>query len=382
MFGIKQYSGEVNGRGKTAYQLVNLLEKATLKEDLKLLTLLSWSEIFPRKKLIRSIRHWCPACYQDCIAHSKYVYEPLVWSISVVETCPIHKTPLVSHCHHCTQELPPLASNFRVGFCSKCGKWLGHYSQQKTQKKQSLNKTETQWQIYVNENIEKLILASYRLSEPISRNLLSNSFNSCINQITKGNIAAFAKILEIPKNTVWMWSKGKSIPRIDTLLGICYRLNLSILEFLKIDKSQPICLKRVNYDDISNNHLHQGNKSKKIINSEFLRKYLEQNLAQETATPLSLTEIADNLGYNRRVLIRKFPELCQNISQRYIKSKKKFSKNKIKWYCLEVEEIAEQLYSQGIYPSEMIVSQYIDKPGYFRYQEVRNALKNFQDNHI
>ncbi len=52
--------------------------------------------------------------------------------------------------------------------------------------------------------------------------------------------------------------------------------------------------------------------------------------------------------------------------------------NKIKWYCLEVEAIAEQLDSQGIYPSEMIVSQYIDKPGYFRYKEVRNALKNFQ----
>ncbi len=41
LFGIKKYSGEINGRGETATKLVQLLEKATLKENLRLLTLLT-----------------------------------------------------------------------------------------------------------------------------------------------------------------------------------------------------------------------------------------------------------------------------------------------------------------------------------------------------
>ena len=95
-----------------------------------------------------------------------------------------------------------------------------------------------------------------------------------------------------------------------------------------------------------------------------------------------VTEIANELGYDRRVLTRKFPELCQRISQRYIANKKQDSQRKIKFYCLEVESVATKLYLQGTYPSEVAVSQYLDKPGYFRYKEVRNALKHLQDNLI
>lgn len=71
-----------------------------------------------------------------------------------------------------------------------------------------------------------------------------------------------------------------------------------------------------------------------------------------------------------------------SISQRYITNKKQDSQRKIKSYCLEVESVATKLYLQGTYPSEVAVSQYLDKPGYFRYKEVRNTLKHLQDNLI
>ena len=99
LFGIRQYSGEINGRGETASKLVNLLEKVTFKENLRFSTLLSWTEIFPRKKLVKTNKSWCPLCYQDFIAQNKPVYEPLIWSVNIVSTCSIHKTPLESLCH-------------------------------------------------------------------------------------------------------------------------------------------------------------------------------------------------------------------------------------------------------------------------------------------
>ena len=50
LFGVRHHTGEVNGRGKTSLELVNLLEKATHRKDLKFLTLLIWAHIFPSKR--------------------------------------------------------------------------------------------------------------------------------------------------------------------------------------------------------------------------------------------------------------------------------------------------------------------------------------------
>ena len=379
LFGIRQYSGEINGRGETAAKLVNLLEKVTLKENLKFLTLLSWSEIFPRKKLIKTTRFWCPFCYQDFVAQNQPVYEPLIWSANAVITCSIHKTPLESRCRHCDRELPPLSSNSRVGFCSKCGKWLGKSINEKTRNFQKYSKDEIQWNHFVNENIEKLISVSNLLNKPMSKGLLAKSFNFYIDRLTTGNIAAFARMFDIPKNSVWMWSKGKSVPQIDTLLKICYSLNTSVLDFLAVNRYLPIHYPQVCHSNIKLRKFERSNKSKTKIDAEFLKKYLHNILIDDRASTPSVTEIADRLGYDKRVLTRKFPELCQKISQRYIANKQRNSQRKIKSYCLEVEAIAQKLYSQGIYPSEVAVSRYIDKPGYFRYKEVRNALKDFQD---
>lgn len=378
LFGIRQYSGGINGREETASKLVTLLEKATLQENLKFLTLLSWSEIFPRKKLVKTTRFWCPFCYQDFIAQNQPVYEPLIWSVNVIVTCSKHKTPLNSCCHHCDRALPLLSSNSRVGFCSKCGKWLGKDIKEKTQNYQRYGKDEIQWNHFVNENIEKLISVSHRLNKPISRHLLAKSFNLYIERLTKGNIAAFARMFKIPKNSVWMWSKGKTIPQIDTLLNICYFLNISILDFLAIDRSSLIYNRQICLNNIKSQKCQRINKRKIQIDSEYLEKYLQDILINRELI-LSVTEIADRLGYDRQVLTRKFPQLCQQISQKYLANKQLNSQQKIKSYCLEVEAIAKKLYLQGIYPSEVAVSQHLDKPGYFRYKKVRNALKHFQD---
>ncbi len=378
LFGVRHHTGEVNGRGKTALELVNLLKKVTHRKDLKFLTLLIWSDIFPRKKLIKNTRHWCPLCYQDSLLNNKQVYEPLIWSLTVIETCPIHKILLKKVCDYCNKQLPPLASNLRIGFCSKCGKWLGATIQHKNQKF-NISEEQIKWQNHVINNIEKIILASFNVQESISRDKISESINIYINYVAQGNIAAFARIIGVPKNTVWMWSQGKSIPQIDILLRICYILDISVLKFLDIKKLGSNSLKGLKDYIIVNNCASQDNNRRTRIDDNLIRKYLEQSLTNQAIPPDSLTELSKQLGHDRRVLLRKFPELCRAVSQKYSEYKKNTSIDKINQYCLEVEAIATKLHSQGIYPSEINVSSFIDKPGYFRYEEVRNTLRNFLD---
>ncbi len=211
-FGIRQYSGEINGRGETASILISLLKELTLIKRLEWTTLVSLSEILPRKKLVKTIKAWCPFCYQDFVNQNRTLYEPLIWSVDVVKTCSIHKIPLANSCDRCKKQFPPLSSNSRVGFCPKCGQWLGQENNENIHHVRRKVKSENRWDDYVNENIENLISASQCSIKTMPRELIAKSLNLCIELLTQGNIAAFSRLLNFPKNSVWMWSKGKSVP--------------------------------------------------------------------------------------------------------------------------------------------------------------------------
>ncbi|MGK7939446.1 MAG: hypothetical protein AB4062_04695 [Crocosphaera sp.] len=59
-----------------------------------------------------------------------------------------------------------------------------------------------------------------------------------INEVTQGNISAFAQRLNLPKNTVWGWYHRKSLPPLVSLLKISQCINLPLLTLL-IEKITP-----------------------------------------------------------------------------------------------------------------------------------------------
>ena len=56
-------SAALVGPTTTAFNLVQVLETATITENLQALTLLPWKEVFPSKGLTHSIQMWCPLCF-------------------------------------------------------------------------------------------------------------------------------------------------------------------------------------------------------------------------------------------------------------------------------------------------------------------------------
>lgn len=70
-----------NGTGDMARDWVEALEKVTLLNDLRLLTLLSCAEILPSHGLLRNRKAWCPTCYQEWLTSEQIVYDPLVWTM-------------------------------------------------------------------------------------------------------------------------------------------------------------------------------------------------------------------------------------------------------------------------------------------------------------
>ncbi|MGH2479926.1 MAG: helix-turn-helix domain-containing protein [Ktedonobacteraceae bacterium] len=134
--------------------------------------------------------------------------------------------------------------------------------------------------------------------------------NHTVERLTGGNIAAFARLLDLPRNTVENWSQGKRIPELDLLLRLCYRLNLSLEEalFQKAETLQP-CLQ----DPISGARFQFRKRT--AINKELIFHLLEEAAVSTEDPPPSLQEVGQRLGYQPTTLYKINQSACHAIAE-------------------------------------------------------------------
>ncbi|HEY9611241.1 helix-turn-helix domain-containing protein [Allocoleopsis sp.] len=367
----------LNGTGDIAMDFVQALETLTLRSDLCFLTLLNCASILPPRGLFRAYKAWCPACYQKWRLSRQVVYEPLLWAIEAVKVCPQHHQPLCLYCPYCHKQSLLLEWHSCSGYCSVCGKWLGKLGTScDFLERGTLSPEELTRQNWTANTIGELITVVPRLSSPLPRGNVAEAMRTVVNLVTKGNIAAFASRLGIPKNTLWMWHTGKALPQLDVLLKICYCLEISLLDFLVPEKvaNQPLKISIQKSPEQS----HNKRISPKCFNSDRVEEVLLATLAISKQPPPTMKEVAQQLGYDRRTISRHFPELCRAISTRSQSYRKALRLTEVEQSCQEVQQIALELLNRGVQPSEARVSELMSKPGYLRYQAVRAALQEAQ----
>ncbi|MBD2455271.1 helix-turn-helix transcriptional regulator [Nostoc sp. FACHB-87] len=242
-----------------------------------------------------------------------------------------------------------------------------------------LSKEELQQQIWVAEVIGELIAATPYLETPPLKENITKSLGIPIEIVSDGNVAGFARLLGLPKNTVWMWTSGKTLPQIDLLLRICHFLGITLLDFLT-SENIGTSLKRITNQ--SQKRSHTTRISPKLFDSEQVQNALLAVLASDEMFPPTMKEVAQRLGYDRRTIFQHFPQLCQDISTQYLNYRKALRLENIELSCKEVKKIAADLCSEDIYPTEKLVSESMTKPGYLRYKEVRATLQQVQANFL
>ena len=84
----------INGVGKNAQNWASAIERFTLRDNLRVLTLLPFASLLNTPYLMRRERAWCPRCYESSAAQGQEVYEQLVWCLQCVEICSLHTQPL------------------------------------------------------------------------------------------------------------------------------------------------------------------------------------------------------------------------------------------------------------------------------------------------
>jgi transcriptional regulator with XRE-family HTH domain len=241
-------------------------------------------------------------------------------------------------------------------------------------------KTETKdrqkYEIWSTKAIGELVAKAPDLELPLTKDCVAKALSVYVEQLTEGNIAIFARQLGIPRNTLWLWCKGKNLPSIDALVKICYCLRVSLLDFLtqRIDSAddfQAITL-------IPNQLQSKPRASSKVFDSNLVRQHLEAVLISNKYPPLSMEEVARGLKCHRRTIYKYFPDLCRAISANYRSYRKANLAKNIEQSGEEATKIALDLHKKGIYPSESRVLELMTMPGNLRYKKVRAVLQEVQ----
>lgn len=421
----------LNGMGLMATNLVMALEELTGRSDLHCLTLLPLAEIVSKRDLLRPIRAWCPCCYQEWLNTDKSIYEPLLWSIKIIEFCPSHSHRLVSLCPHCHQQQLVLCRNSQPGYCNKCGHWLGKRPSQKAVTSYIGNENFDKDLTYILNNVCNLIEATSSNKPFKDCYTFQPDFLRSLALVYGGSLATWAQYVGINASTLGCWYRGKTLPQLDKLLRLTSHLKISLLNFLNAEilrddcSIQPVILpttpsisrqplqrldlerkqiiqlvlqqilqespapslkgvaRRLNYrpsvlqyhfPDLCSEIVFNHAAYRKLERHQKIQPILEAAL-QESPPP-SLLEIVRRLGYkNNSYLYTYFPSLSRQIAGRYKDYMKACGLEKRNRISQEIQTVALELHSQGRKPTRRLVAELLQKPGVMLNQYAREVLR-------
>ncbi|MBD3884299.1 helix-turn-helix domain-containing protein [Phormidium tenue FACHB-886] len=335
---LGKHSRTVNGFGAIASDTTQALAQVTLRNDLHKLRLYRWFDTRSSWKILRLHKAWCPICYSEWSTNSQIIYEPLLWALELVTICPVHHKKLITYCPYCNEESFPLRYFSRPGYCSNCKKWLGKEDEEQ---KTALDLTpkELKWGIFIAENIGKLLEIIASDAVITTGNELSKRVLTLVNQVTHGNILKFSRMTGVPQGVLHHWINQRHMPSINSILKICYALNLSFSEFAITSNNISAVSENIFEDEISLSIHRQENQDSSLNKTIYFpsSKMIDiktnlENILMEDRRPPTLTHIANQLNISLKELKLHFPEFHTAI----IVKRSKYPKTQPICYRLEM----------------------------------------------
>ena len=283
--GFHARANAINGTGETARRWINAIERATLQNRLRFLTLAPFEQVFSRQGVPRGVRAWCSACYEEQKECGEAIYDPLLWTVALVSLCPRHLTRLEEECPHCHSRSMPLAVYSRPGHCSHCQEWLGkpvgsadRYGRHPEAAPDAA--------LMRAQAIGDLIRMAPALDGVALHRVWIANLKACIETVVNGSLGEIAKRLD--------YKGADRLYQVDR--DLCKRL-------------------AANYRRSGRSHGWRKKGGKIICEQVDLRMLLEESLALDE--PVSAHHIAARIGYaNDGYLQRKFPDLCRAIRRK------------------------------------------------------------------
>ena len=355
-------SRSINGISGWPNEISKLVSELCGLDSLSKLTMLSCKDVLPVRGLLYKSKRWCPYCYEDMKKTSIPIYDPLIWFIEPIELCPNHKIKLLEKCPFCQQNLQVLERYSSPGYCSYCSCWLGDEFPNEMK-----IKVESQSQDWTCSQISNLLVCASENNFVVDRKNISNFISLLIEEIADGSTWEFSKLISCHHKTATSWATGEQLPEFRSLCFLSELSNVSIVNIFTNNFNQITQLST--FPD----KFLQNSKKPRKNNLVSIERKLNDVIMLEEYPPPSVKKISELLCCDLSFLIKKFPYLCNHISQRY-KLFKSEEKEKLKQKNInDVVSAVENLIQEGIYPSVHETGKRLYKPGLMRCKYVIEA---------
>lgn len=317
-----QFAKATNGLGVTAFDLVNVLEKLTLRNDLRFTTMLPWSGLISSKSLTRQHRSWCPSCYEEYVTNGNEVYDQLLWALQSVRVCTKHMRRLEDECPYCGKWQWHLSHRVRPGFCGRCQSWLGYWPNGEPQAMPSKSEEAIEEELRIAAEVGKMLATapSLELAEMIEN--FQKRLRTSAGKLFRGRGVPSRHELPIDKQAINCWLRGTQTPSLPLLLKTCLALRLSPVTLFTYNSDDGP--RQIASTDKGGGSLKTRNDDSRTIALPVNWKdvesldYVERRLktALDEYPPPSLTKISKELKCAKGTLRKKFPNLTAQIASR------------------------------------------------------------------
>jgi transcriptional regulator with XRE-family HTH domain len=359
----------INVTGSRAQAALQALGTLTMRTDLGGLSLAALTEVLPLRGLTRSKLAWCSMCYEEWHANEQIVYDPLLWKFREISLCVRHGVRLQTSCPHCARSLPHLAWRSRPGYCAFCA-WPLFGEQAERQELIDPEMPEFVWQQWVTGALGAIVAQLSSIQGCLGRERIRLAANHAVERLTDGNIAAFARFLDLSRNTVENWCQGKRIPELDMLLRLCYRLNLSLNEVLFQDAET---LRPCFQDFIPDARFHSRRRA--AIDKVQIFHLLEQVANSTEDPPPSLQEVSQRLSYQPTTLYKINRAACHAIAEHFTAYRCQLREKRLQRYREEIRQIALSLQAEQVALTQRHIARYLTQPAILRDPKVRELLR-------
>lgn len=312
MFAFHRTAHSLNGKGGIAEDCSAALERLTLRNDLRFLTLIKWRHLLSHVGLLRKKKAWCPNCYKEQIESNGPVYDHLLWALQEVTICPRHFVELESECPFCSKQSQPFTRKMQAGVCNSCGGWLGFVRETSVNDEIGLG-AKLRERVKTVMLIGEMLAVTPFLEQVPSKEQLTSSLRKYTNQFPAHNWDIIAKLMKTTPKTMSGLMNGEYKVRLGVLVRICRAFDSSVLNFINgcasgtptlFNYIQHLCIEKKN--EIISSKIEKKNR---VI------RHLEAAL--NSPNYLSLNELSRQLGYKSPKSLRIIAaELCEKISAR------------------------------------------------------------------
>jgi hypothetical protein len=268
---------------------------ATGVESVRFLTMLPWKHAFSAQGFTRTKRAWCARCYRQWRTEGVETYEPLLWMLTMVSICPLHQQLLMTRCPHCERDPHVVSCRSRPGHCSRCGGWLGVQTDEPADGGDAPDWNQAR---SIGEAVATLLARAPTLERQPSVELLKINLRACLDGLAGGNESLFLRAAGLGAKTVDAWLSGRMLPKLDSLLTICFRLGIPLLPFI----TEPMSSGNPDWE-----HARQTMARYQTLRSRrapVVRAALTEAL--HTPEPRSLSDIALQVGFKHEKSLQKY----------------------------------------------------------------------------